>query len=68
MEDLPVLYRRRSSLLTNLELLERERAKVKEAEERKTIAERRRLVVSKRKEKRKEERSDPLRLVSPETN
>ena len=33
-----VLYRRRSCLLTNLELLERERAKVKEAEERKAIA------------------------------
>ena len=52
MKDLLVLYRRRSCLLTNLELLERERAKVKEAEERKAIAERRRLLAREREKER----------------
>ena len=60
MKDLLVLYRSRSCLLTNLELLECERAKVKEAEERKAIAERRQFLASERKKKREEERSAPL--------
>ena len=37
MKDSLVLYRRRSCLLTNLQLLERELAKVKEAEERRLL-------------------------------
>ena len=65
MKDLLVLYQRRSCLLTNLEQLEREQAKVNEAEEKKAIAERRRLLACKRKRKREEIRSAPLRLVLP---